>query len=379
MAMSCDHSDLLPLEEALRRLWEALPAPPSQAILADRDDPPSARAAMDGVALQTSGGRAPRKLLGTLFAGDDPGAVQVGPDSAIRIMTGAALPLGADAIVPVEQLRVEGDLVFPLVDPEVGDHLRPRAEQARAGDLLLPLGAPLTAARLALCAQVGLPAELPARIQVAVASTGDELVPDPALHQIRDSNGPMLAALAQRLGADAQRWPSLADEPKALAAALQNHGQARILLTSGGVSAGEHDYLPSVLADLGATILFHKIRLKPGKPMLAAVLGDLLVLALPGNPVSAYLNALIFLDHALARLEGRAAPNPWRRARLATAIKNKGERPLLQPCRLLDGELHTLSGKGSADLITLARADVCAWIEPGGMEAGVKTRYLQVL
>jgi molybdopterin biosynthesis enzyme len=95
--------------------------------------------------------------------------------------------------------------------------------------------------------------------------------------------------------------------------------------------------------------------------------------------VSAYLNALIFLDHALARLEGRAAPNPWRRARLATAIKNKGERPLLQPCRLLDGELHTLSGKGSADLITLARADVCAWIEPGGMEAGVKTRYLPVL
>jgi molybdopterin molybdotransferase len=334
---------------------------------------------MDGVALQTSGGRAPRKLLGTLFAGDDPGVVQVGPDTAIRVMTGAALPQGADAIVPVEQLRVEGDLVHLLVDPEVGDHLRPRAEQARAGDLLLPLGAPLTAARLALCAQVGLPADLPIRIQVAVASTGDELVPDPDSHQIRDSNGPMLAALAQRLGADAHRWPSLPDEPKALAAALQNHGKARILLTSGGVSAGEHDYLPSVLADLGATILFHKIRLKPGKPMLAAILGDLLVLAMPGNPVSAYLNALIFLDHALARLEGRTIPNPWRRGRLATAIKNKGERPLLQPCRLQAGELHTLSGKGSADLITLARADVCAWVEPGGMEAGAKTRYLPVL
>jgi molybdopterin molybdotransferase len=379
MAMSCDHSDLLPLEEALRRLWDALPATASPAIIADRDDPPSARAAMDGVALRAAEGRATRRLLGTLFAGDDPTPVRIEPGTCIRVMTGAALPFGADAIVPVEQLRVEGDLVQVLVDPEPGDHVRPRAEQAHAGDLLLPEGAPLTAARLALCAQVGLPADPPARILVAVASTGDELVPDPDSHQIRDSNGPMLAALAQRLGADAHRWPSLPDEPKALAAALQHHGKARILLTSGGVSAGEHDYLPTVLADLGATILFHKIRLKPGKPMLAATLGDLLVLALPGNPVSAYLNALIFLDHALARLEGRTAPNPWRRARLATAIKNKGERPLLQPCRLMDGELHTLSGKGSADLITLARADVCAWIEPGGMEAGVKTRYLPVL
>ena len=379
MAMSCDHSDLVPLEEALRRLWEALPAPASQGVLADRDDPPSARAAMDGVALRASEGRIPRRLLGTLFAGDDPSAVTVAPGTAVRVMTGAAMPTGADAIVPVEQITGEGGFVHPQVDPEPGDHVRPRAEQAHIGDLLLPEGAPLTAARLALCAQVGLPSDLPARIPVAVASTGDELVPNPASYQIRDSNGPMLAALAQRLGAEAHRWPALPDEPKALAAALQNHGHTRILLTSGGVSAGEHDYLPGVLADLGATMLFHKIRLKPGKPMLAALLGDLLVLGLPGNPVSAYLNALIFLDHALARLEGRRAPNPWRRARLATAIKNKGERPLLQPCRLQEGELHTLGGKGSADLITLAKADVCAWIEPGGMDSGVKTRYLPIL
>jgi len=370
---------LVPLEVALQRLWEALSPPAAEAIFADRDDPPSARAAMDGVALQAVSGRRPRQLLGTLFAGDNPVGLTVGPETAIRVMTGAALPEGADAIVPVEQLRLEGDTVHPLVDPKVGDHVRPQAEQARAGDLLLPEGAPCTTARLALCAQVGLPADLPPRIKVAVASTGDELVADPDRHQIRDSNGPMLAALAQRLGAEAHRWPSLPDEPEALAAALQDHGDTRILLTSGGVSAGEHDYLPSVLEDLGATILFHRIRLKPGKPVIAALLGDLLVLGLPGNPVSAYLNAMLFLDLALARLEGRAIPNPWRRARLATAIRNKGVRPLLQPCSLKDGELHTLSGKGSADLITLARADALAWIEPGGLEAGVKTRYLPVL
>jgi molybdopterin molybdotransferase len=219
----------------------------------------------------------------------------------------------------------------------------------------------------------------PSRIRVAVASTGDELVADPLPHQIRDSNGPMLAALAHALGAEAERRPALPDDPEALAAALRNPGGARILLTSGGVSMGEHDHLPRVLKDLGAGILFHKIRLKPGKPLLAAQLGDLLVLALPGNPVSAYLNALLFLPVALARLEGRAQPDPWRRARLAAPVRHKGDRPLLHPCRLVDGQLEPLPGKGSADLVTLAQADAFAWIEAPGEESGVKVRYLTVV
>ncbi len=189
----------------------------------------------------------------------------------------------------------------------------------------------------------------------------------------------MLAALAHALGAEVERRPALPDDPATLAAALRNPGGARILLTSGGVSMGEHDHLPGVLKDLGATILFHKIRLKPGKPMLAARLGDLLVLGLPGNPVSAYINALLFLPVALARLEGRAMPDPWRRARLAGPVKHKGDRPLLHPCRLVDGQLHPLPGKGSADLVTLARADAFAWIEAPGEEAGTKVRYLMVV
>jgi molybdopterin molybdotransferase len=189
----------------------------------------------------------------------------------------------------------------------------------------------------------------------------------------------MLAALARTLGADVELRPPLPDDPATLAAALRNAGDIRILLTSGGVSMGEHDHLPTVLKDLGATILFHKIRLKPGKPMLAALLGDLLVLGLPGNPVSAYLNALLFLPQALARLEGRAAPDPWRRARLAAPVKHKGDRPLLHPCRLVEGRLEPLPSKGSADLVTLARADACAWIDQGGLEAGAKTRWLPIL
>ena len=365
MAMSCDHPDLLPLETALQRLWEALPAPALAEVRAERDDPATDRASMDGVALRAADGRHPRRLLGTLFAGSDPAAFTVAPGTAVRIMTGAALPSGADAIVPVEQLRQDGDLIHLAVTPGAGEHVRRRGEQARAGDLLLPAGTPLTVARQALLAQEGRPVPALRRIRVGVASTGDELVADPAPHQIRDSNGPMLAALARALGAEPELRPALPDDPPSLAAALRRPGDIRILLTSGGVSMGEHDHLPAVLADLGAQILFHRIRL--------------LILGLPGNPVSAYVNALLFLPVALARLEGRAFPDPWRRARLAAPVKHKGDRPLLHPCRLVDGRLHPLPGKGSADLVTLAQADACAWIEPGGMEAGVKTRWLPVL
>lgn len=379
MAMSCDHPDLLPLETALQRLWEALPTPAWAEVRAERDDPATDRASMDGVALRAADGRQPRRLLGTLFAGSDPAAFTVLPGTAVRIMTGAALPAGADAIVPVEQLRQEGETIHLTVTPAPGDHLRRRGEQARAGDLLLPAGTPLNAARLALLAQEGRPVPTLRRTRVGVASTGDELVAEPAPHQIRDSNGPMLAALARALGAKPELRPALPDDPPSLAAALRQPGDIRILLTSGGVSMGEHDHLPAVLADLGAQILFHRIRLKPGKPMLAALLGDLLILGLPGNPVSAYVNALLFLPVALARLEGRTFPDPWRRARLAAPVKHKGDRPLLHPCRLIDGRLHPLPGKGSADLVTLAQADGCAWIEPGGMEAGVKTRWIPVL
>ncbi|WP_243317770.1 molybdopterin molybdotransferase MoeA [Geothrix paludis] len=379
MAMSCDHPDLLPLDEALARLWAALPAPAFPEVRADRDDPAADLAAMDGVALRSEDGRAPRRLLGTLYAGDDPTAFTITPGTAVRIMTGAALPAGADAILPVEQLREEAGLIHPQAGVEAGDHVRRRGGQARAGDLLLPAGTPQNVARAALRAWVGQPIPLPARIRVAVASTGDELVDDPRPHQIRDSNGPMLAALTHALGADVERRPALPDDPEALAAALRSPGGARILLTSGGVSMGEHDHLPAVLKDLGATILFHKIRLKPGKPMLAAQLGDLLVLGLPGNPVSAYLNALLFLPVALARLEGRALPDPWRHGRLAGAVRHKGDRPLLHPCCLAEGQLHPLPGKGSADLVTLARADAFAWIEAPGEEAGTKVRYLTVV
>jgi len=297
-------------------------------------------------------------------------------------MTGAAVPEGADAVVPVERTRVEGGTVHLETAPQPGDHIRRRGEQARGGDRLLPAGTPLTAAGIGLRAQVGAASPALARTVVGVASTGDELVADPAPFQIRDSNGPMLAALAHRLGAEVRRLPALPDDPAALAARLSDLGAVRVLLTSGGVSMGQKDHLPAVLQELGANILFHKLRLKPGKPMLAALLpgpeGDRVILGLPGNPLSSYLNALLFLPAVLARLEGLREPDPWRAGTLAEAVRNPGDRPLLHPCAREGATLRPLPSRGSGDLVKLAQADACAWIPEGGAEPG-PVRYLEVL
>ncbi len=368
---------LLPLEEALERLARAFPPPATGAILADRDDPALDRSSMDGAAMRSADGTSARTVLGTLFAGDAPSRFQVTPGTCVRIMTGACLPAGADCVVPLENLKEEAGLA-PLTAPAAGDWVRHRGDQAPAGALLLPAGMPHNAARAGLRAQVGL-APLPLRrVLVGIAPTGDEIQDPPAPHQIRDSNGPMLAALAHALGADTRLLPPLPDDPASLEAFLGDLGDLDILITSGGVSAGDKDHLPKVLATLGARVLFHKIRLKPGKPMLAALLGRQVILGLPGNPASSYLNALLFLPVAMAGLLGTAAPDPWKSGQLEAAVANPGDRPLLHPCLLREDRLRPLDYRGSADLIRLAQADVCAWIPAGGMAAGA-VRYLNLL
>jgi molybdopterin molybdotransferase len=229
-----------------------------------------------------------------------------------------------------------------------------------------------------LRAQVGL-APLPLRrVTVGIAPTGDEIVADPAPHQIRDANGPMLTALAHALGADARLLPPVPDDPERLREFLAGLDGIDILITSGGVSVGDKDLLPRALETLGARILFHRIRLKPGKPMLAAFLERTVVLGLPGNPVSAYLNTLLFLPVAMAGLLGTGLPDPWKPGTLDGAVANPGDRPLLHPCRRRGDHLQPLDSRGAADLVRLAQADACAWIPAGGMAAG-PTRYLDLL
>jgi molybdopterin molybdotransferase len=370
-------SALLSLDEALRRLESAFPRAAGEAVLADRDDPALDRSSMDGAAMRSADGTAPRQVLGTLYAGDPPGRYQVAAGTCVRIMTGACLPQGADTVVPVEKLKEVGDRLAPVAAPAPGDWIRRQGDQARAGDLLLPAGLPRNPARDGLRAQVGLPPLPLRRVTVGIAPTGDELVEDPGPHQIRDSNGPMLTALAHALGAQARRLPAVLDEPDALRAFLSAHADLDVLLTSGGVSAGEKDHLPGVLEAMGARVLFHRIRLKPGKPMLAAILGRQVVLGLPGNPVSSYINTLLFLPVAMAGLLGTVPPDPWKSGFLEGPVANPGDRPLLHPCRRRGDRLEPLVSRGSADLVRLAQADACAWVPEGGTGAG-PVRYLDL-
>jgi len=371
-------SRLLELEEALDLLAAAIPSPSTEAIRCDRDDPALDRSAMDGILLRASEGLAPRRCLGTIYAGEDPAAFQVAAGGCLRIMTGACIPEGGDAVVPIEYVEERDGFLVPTLQPQPGDHIRRRGDQAPAGALLVPEGQPVNVARVALRAQVGMPQPALTRVRIGIAPTGDELRGEPEPWQIRDSNGPMLAALAHALGAEAFELPPVPDDPAAVSAFFRTRGDCRVLLTAGGVSMGEKDHLPRALADLGARILFHKIRLKPGKPTLAAILGDLVILCLPGNPVSAYLNALLFLPVILARLEGRAIPDPWHPGFLETPVPNSGDRPLLHPCTRRGDRLRPLPSRGSADLVRLAQAEVCAWIPEGGAQPG-PVKYLELI
>ncbi len=365
------------LEEAQACLLEAIPMRPTQPIIADRDDPSMDRSAMDGVALRVSDGLNPRQLLGALCAGDDPRSFFVDEGQCVQVMTGACIPHGADAVVPLEGLQRSPEGVVPLEIPTKGQNIRFQGEQARHGDVLIEAGRPLNAARLALRAQVGMTLPSMDRIAVGVLSTGDELRKRPHPWQIRDSNGPMLTSMVQNLGGEARRLPPLPDERGILRQFLYRL-HLPVLLSSGGVSAGQRDLLGSVLEELGGEILFHGIRLKPGKPMLAARLGDMIVLGLPGNPVSAYLNALLFLPLVLARLERRTLPDPWRKGEMSEDFPNPGDRPLLHPCKREGWRLSPLESHGSADLVSLAKADACAWIPEGGAKAG-DVKYLDLI
>lgn len=376
--METAHAPLLDLDEALALLARALIGPKTPELRADRDDPALDLSSMDGLALRVSDGRSPRRVIGVVFAGHDPRGMQIGPGEAVRIMTGAALPEGADAVVPFEELDETPEGWIPRSVPVVGACIRKRGSQARCGEGLVAAGAPRSAPWYGLASQVGLSLPTMERVRVGIASTGDELRDDPAPWQIRDANGPMLRALVQTLGAEPIDLPRLPDDPEALKTFLRTSGTWSVLVTTGGVSRGDRDHLPHVLAKVGARILFHRIRLKPGKPTLAALWGSRVVLALPGNPVSAYVNARIFLPVVLARSSGRPVPGLWESGTLRAPVTNPGDRPLLHPCRFRDGGLEPLDSRGSADLVRLAQADACVWVPEGGLEPG-PCRYFRIL
>ena len=296
--------------------------------------------AMDGFAVRAADLRegVVLRLVGEQFAGSAD-AAPLGEGECLRITTGAPMPAGADTVVIKENCEAADAQVRVLLVPAAGANVRRAAEDLRAGERVLVAGQVLTPAALGLAAAVGAPTlRVRRRPTVAVFTTGDELRPPGdqlGPGQIYDSNRVLLQALLAADGFESVAWPALPDLPARIEAALLDAAESfDLVLTCGGVSAGEKDYLPSLLAEHGE-IHFWKVRLRPGMPVLAARLGNSQVLALPGNSVSVLATYATLARRLLDGMQGRASPRPRLHARLATPLRKRHER-----LEFLRGALH---------------------------------------
>lgn len=307
-------------------------------VVANIPQPPFDNAAMDGFAFRRAdldadgGGRL--RLDGERFAGSGDDRALV-PGDCRRITTGAPLPPGADTVVMKENTRLDGDHVVIADVGGEGQHVRRAGEDIAPGDRVLAAGDTLTPARIALAASQGLATlQVAPRPTVAVFTTGDELVEAglPLAHgQIHNSNRDLLVGLLRNEGLDPVAWPTLPDDPAAVESALRHAGEAfDVVITCGGVSAGEKDHVPEVLQRLG-TMHFWRVLMRPGMPLLLAsgggrhALGDALFLGLPGNPVSVLATTLTVGRRLFDALQGRA-PRPTWRARLAAPWRKRHAR-----------------------------------------------------
>ena len=390
--MSQSKQPMLTVEEALERvlaafqplepesvpLLEALGRVLAEDVRAQADIPPFANSAMDGYALRaadTVGARpgAPRRLrvLGDLPAGYVAEAA-VAPGTAIRIMTGAPLPAGADAVVPVEETARADPQVEILAPARVGQHVRPAGEDVRAGELVLGQGSLIRPAQVGMLAVLGRArVRVTRRPRVAILATGDELaeIDAPlAPGQIRDANSFSNAAQVLAVGATPlllgiarDRVQELTDKIRAGLAQ-----GADLFLTSGGVSVGDFDIVKQVLAAEGE-IGFWRVRMKPGKPLAFGRIGSVPVLGLPGNPVSAMVSFEIFVRPALLKLLGaRSLERPVVEAALADALPAKDDRRHYVRVRLeAEGgtyRAHLTGDQSSGALSSMVRANGLAVI-----------------
>lgn len=366
-------------------------------VVSDVNSPPYDKSLMDGYAVVASDRQPERRVLEEVAAGGVP-RLPVTRGTATRIMTGAPLPEGADAVVAVEQTEMVSDSTVRLleVESQPGQHLMRLGTSLRAGDVVLRAGAALRPIEIAILAEIGHGVvNVQPRPRVAVLPTGNELVhvgDKPAAGQIRNSNGPMLVSAAIRAGADGFELPIARDDRDQLRTLVEEGLAADVLLLSGGVSAGKFDLVPEVLTEFGVKEVFHKIALRPGKPLWFGVkdFGDrrALVFGLPGNPVSSFVCFELFVRPAVAALAGRgfAISNPIS-ARLDQAFHHRGGRAACLPARLSAAgaaderpQVQILPWHGSADMATLARANglVCLPAEPVSLDAGSPIKVLPV-
>jgi molybdopterin molybdotransferase len=286
----------------------------------------------------------------------------------MKIMTGAPLPVGADAVVAVEfaETSVNGNLVKFREAVPVGKAIAQPGSDITRGAIVLEKGARLGPAQIAVAASIGAATvSVFAPPRVAVLGTGDEIVgfdETPGPTQLRSSNNPMLTTLLRGFGCMVRDLGIYVDDPHHIAIAIEEGLRGDVLFITGGMSMGDRDFVPGILRDMGGELLITKLRIRPGKPfVLARMRGGKFVFGLPGNPVSAFVCASRLARRLLDRMAGAPASDPLKTAALTESLGPNGPREFYQPgiLQLREGKSHVqpLQWKGSADIYTLARAN----------------------
>ena len=302
-------------------------------VISRREIPPWPNSSMDGYALRSEDAQAtnaPLRVVLQIPAGTMP-ARTVGPGEAARIFTGAPMPPGADAVIPQEEVRVEGDRIVATRPVRAGDFVRAAGEDVRVGDALLEPGRMIGPAEIGMLATLGRPrVRVHRRPRVAILSTGDELAElgtEPGPGQIPNSNTYTLMAQVSEAGGDPVNLGLARDRREDIEARLDWGRAADVLLSSAGVSVGEFDLVKDALTRLGATLHLWRVSMRPGKPITFGSLGGRPIFGLPGNPVSAMVTFELFVRPALRKLAGHARlARPTVRARALAPIPNPGSR-----------------------------------------------------
>ena len=374
-------TEQVPLAEAAGRVLAA-------DAVATRNQPPFAASAMDGYAVRTADATpgAHLTVTGESAAGNGHTGT-VGPGQAVRIFTGAPVPNGADTILIQEDATRTGDTIEVTEAPTSGAHIRPMGMDFTQG---FRLTAPrrLTGREAALLAAMNVPVvTVRRRPVVALIPTGDELVAPgqtPGPDQIVSSNDIGLAAMLTAAGAQPLRCPIARDNRASLLAALEAAGDADFIVTLGGASVGDHDLVAGVFGDVGLTLDFYKIAMRPGKPLMAGKLGAKVMLGLPGNPVSSMVCAEIFLRPAIDKALGLpTGPRQTRPALLANGIEANGPREHYMRATVslaTDGNMlcDMAADQDSSMIATLAQANALVVRPPRApaAKAGSKIDYI---
>ena len=372
---------MISVEEARKRIGEALHVLPvkevplqeafahftAAPIPAPHDHPLFDNSAVDGYALRFAAYRNEFRVIGEIAAGGNWRA-PIGEGECVRIFTGAKMPADADTVVMQEHVQRNGDrIVITDLRTKRGANVRRKGEQIHAGDQVISAGEELTPAAIGLLASVGVKKvrvhEWP---YVSVIITGDEFVSDELEDgRIFSSNDLMLSSALQRIGIKAQMIHAKDDEADLERAVRQALSRSDVIITTGGVSVGDHDLVAPILDRTGAEILFHKVAQKPGKPMLFARNGNTVIIGLPGNPRAVMILFWEYVLPALRKMMGSSAPGlRSEQLPLTHDLQMKGERAEFRAARIVERQITLLPDEGSHMLSTLLKADALAFF-PG--------------